>query len=498
LDTHPSSEAPLDEAWSPRWLSIAIDSGKVHFETERMFTLYLDTKLLQRWESLGGECQRRLTAQQITPGGPGTILKDIETFLEFVGLDGIITQSRSGCVPVDRVPELNLKISNPIQLNLNRALLQDYPNLAGLFILLRVMDLLQIKSNRLHVASGPLQAWRQLTPTEQYFALLEAHLFRAQSAVLGGEIHRRESAQAFESVAAFLGGLSERWRNFSRYESLYSFSFTGELPPWHAFLLRQFGLIEIRQRLPTQEARDAKGWILGGAKLTPWGAAITWGLLELLKQDRAQEDECDSDPDPGQDTHQPAVSDETAEELDTQSQWAAPLEEDELERSFGTLHPIFQTYFPEWQALYTVSEPEVRSGTHFFKVTLTSWPACGKVWRRLAVPPDISLDTLAGAILHAFEFDDDHLYDFRYRDVRGRDRVYCHPYSDQGPFTPEITVGETELALQHSLHFTFDYGDKREFEVRLEQVKAGVSDLLKPQVVEACGKPPEQYPRSSS
>jgi hypothetical protein len=43
------------------------------------------------------------------------------------------------------------------------------------------------------------------------------------------------------------------------------------------------------------------------------------------------------------------------------------------------------------------------------------------------VPPDTSLDELAGVILSAFKWDDDHLYDFRYRDQRDRSRVYNHP-----------------------------------------------------------------------
>jgi len=72
-------------------------------------------------------------------------------------------------------------------LALKRARLQDYPNLAGLFILLRVMDLLQVKGDRLLVCPAALDTWRGLNFTEQYFALLEALLFEAQSSVIGGQ-----------------------------------------------------------------------------------------------------------------------------------------------------------------------------------------------------------------------------------------------------------------------------------------------------------------------
>jgi hypothetical protein len=82
------------------------------------------------------------------------------------------------------------------------------------------------------------------------------------------------------------------------------------------------------------------------------------------------------------------------------------------------LQPVFQPYFPELQKVYARPKPELRSATHIFKVTLAEWQGGdGSIWRRIAVPPNLSLDALAGAILHAYKFDDDHLYDFRYRDV---------------------------------------------------------------------------------
>jgi hypothetical protein len=132
-------------------------------------------------------------------------------------------------------------------------------------------------------------------------------------------------------------------------------------------------------------------------------------------------------------------------------------------------------------------------------VTLAGWRgAGGGIWRRLLVPPTASLDELAGAILCAFKLDDDHLYDFRYRDQRGKSRVYYHPYTDEGPFTPEIAVAETELALKDEMQFTFDYGDYWQFEVRLEAVDDGPCRLGKVQVIESAGKAPDQYPDADS
>jgi hypothetical protein len=444
-----------------------------------MLYLYgLEPKSWKRWRSLAKECQRRLTEQQIAFGDPGTILKDVDTLLEFIGPGGIVTKSRNASLPSERLPELNAKVSHPIQLALKRALLRDYPNLAGIFILLRVMDLLQMKGHRLVVCPEALEFWRSLNFAEQYFALLEALLFQAQSTVLGGE-NTREDSESFEPIAVFLDQLSNRWRNFDHYESVRYMGPKGELPPWRLFVLQQFGIIEIR---PADfSARDrshwgGRGWLVGGAKLTPWGTAAAWALLAFLKEWEKEREESGSEEQP-----------ESEEEAEAEPQ-----------AEFGMLQPIFRPYFQEWQTVYARPGGEPRLGTHIFKVELARWYGGwddGSVWRRLAVPPDTSLDELAGVILRAFKLDDDHLYDFRYRDQRGKSRVYNHPYTDEGPFTPEIAVGETDLALKGEMLFTFDYGDDWQFKVRLEQIEAEPCRLRRPEVVESAGQAPAQYPR---
>src|SRR5438552_66653 len=179
----------------------------------------LNSKCLKRWQSLLGQCQRTLAEQQIMVGNPGTILADVNTMLEFVGPDGIVSKSGNATLPAERLPELNARAGHPIKLILKRALLRDYPNLAGIFVLLRVMDLFQMRGKRLMVCSTALESWRALNPTEQYFALLEALLFHAHSSVLGDEATREEGPQSFEDAVSFLAQLTERWRNFECYDS---------------------------------------------------------------------------------------------------------------------------------------------------------------------------------------------------------------------------------------------------------------------------------------
>ena len=346
--------------------------------------------------------------------------------------------------------------------------------------------------------------------------LLEALLLQAQSSVLGGE-RRRIEEPAVGTVPIFLGQLSDHWRNFHLYDSTSRLGAHGEIPPWNLFLQQQLGLIEIRPRpFREKERREcgARGWLIGGARLTAWGTALTWALLEFLKEDAQDSDETETGepargsgelpleipqgdlaPAPGQpeagqgDAPAGLASEEEDVGLDEASDESVP------EARFGVLQPIFQPYFPEWQTVYAQPKSEVRTGTHIFKVTLIGWRGGGGgIWRRLAVPADTSLDGLAWAILDAFALDKDHLYDFRYRDQRGKTRVYHHPYTDDGPFTPEITVGESDLGLKDEMRFTFDYGDYWRFTVRLENVDAQPSGLTDPKVIESAGRAPEQYP----
>ena len=252
-----------------------------------------EPKSWTRWRSRADQCQRHLTEQQIAPGNPGAILKDVDTLLKFVGPGGIVTKSRNASLPSELLPELNSKVSHPIQLALKRALLRDYPNLAGIFVLSRVMDLLRMKGHRLVVCPEALEFWRGLNFAEQYFALLEALLFQAQSAVLGGG-HTREDSQSIEATAVFLDQLSDRWRNFDRYESVRHLGPKGELPPWRLFVLQQFGIIEIRPADFSKRDRNfwgGQGWLVGGAKLTPWGAAVAWALLAFLKKREEEQEE---------------------------------------------------------------------------------------------------------------------------------------------------------------------------------------------------------------
>ena len=106
---------------------------------------------------------------------------------------------------------------------------------------------------------------------------------------------------------------------------------------------------------------------------------------------------------------------------------------------FGAWQPLFQPYFPEWRENLEFPEPEPREGEFIFRVSL------GKVWRLIAMPADSTLDDLVGLILHSVDFDDDHLYEFTYRDRLGAKVTVVHPAMDEGPWADQVPVGTLPL-----------------------------------------------------
>ncbi len=77
------------------------------------------------------------------------------------------------------------------------------------------------------------------------------------------------------------------------------------------------------------------------------------------------------------------------------------------------LQAKMQNYFPDWKETLAGQVAEYRDGQFTFKVSL------GETWRRIVAPASVSLEQLADAILDAYQFDHDHLYQFELRDTTG-------------------------------------------------------------------------------
>ena len=154
-------------------------------------------------------------------------------------------------------------------------------------------------------------------------------------------------------------------------------------------------------------------------------------------------------------------------------------------------------------------KPVPSSTAHVFKVTSSGNK---RVWRRIAVRNDQTLDDLHEAIFDAFDRDDEHLYSFCFPPpgIRSRRNIrriaaveYTHPevIAEEGPDPDGLVLDASKaslesLALQpkQTLYYLFDFGDEWWHEVTVEQTDAAVQPGDYPRVLESGGKSPPQYP----
>lgn len=406
--------------------------------------------------------QQILYNQIIDERQPGTILRDFECVLRFVlELAPIPVTTTNNLLPIKLFSQMNASMSVPLRTNFKRPQHKSFPNILGLYLLLRSTGLAYIEGSGTKRALLPddeiLHFWRSLNPTERYFCLLETAMLKARAETidrdkrcygsyeqlyLWGDCLRRLHEKSL--VAA---DNKEELDSLKHYPSFYNLA-----------LMQMFGLIEVRDTAPD----PGKGWKVLTVRNTEFGESIYYELLNDFSL-------------------------------------APPVyrgdEEQPKDISYGKWQSKFKPFFPEWQKTLEFPELSVQEGVYIFKVTV--WKG---VWRRIAIPGDMLLDRLSDAILEVFDFwDSVHLYRFIYTDRFGVEQHIDHPLlhdslgSDSRiPLTDKMTVQEVPLRPGRSMIFFFDFGDCWEFELLLEEIAPFDPALKKTKLLEKHGEPPEQ------
>jgi hypothetical protein len=395
--------------------------------------------------------ERLLRKTVLDEHGPGTVLRDFDAFLAFVE-EGELPLTGRHQLPRRVLADLNARLARPLQIGLTRPLQKSYPHVHGLYLLLRASGLTVVEGpdrKPLLVVDGTVrQVWDNLNPTERYCTLLETWLVRGQPQIIG-ERGRGwfRVPETFREVQWFflhvpddglpLAGDKEAEDSLRYWPGLYNLA-----------LLELFGLVGVQHG----PADPGKGWRIEAVERLPLGEA----LLAALHA---------------------GFFGEVDNLLGLESEDQVP---------FGVLQHALQPYLPAWRKNLSVPEWTYREGAHVFKVSL------GRIWRRIAIPAHLTLDTLASAILNAVRFNHDHLHRFSYRNRFGIEEQIQHPYMDDGPWTSEILIGDVPLRIGQTMTFLFDFGDQWEFDVTLESVEQEMA-IEDPVVLEKHGDPPRQY-----
>lgn len=152
---------------------------------------------------------------------------------------------------------------------------------------------------------------------------------------------------------------------------------------------------------------------------------------------------------------------------------------------------------------------EPPDGVYAFKASL------GRVSRTVELRSSHSLDALASAILDAFGWDHDHLYEFALTgDLRerrfvlpdeeweppgfftGADELADVLPGEESPSAMDLPLGAFGFPRGHTLLFRYDFGDDHRFRVAVADIQEQRARRVKyPRVVARTGKAPEQYRR---
>ncbi|UKP01023.1 plasmid pRiA4b ORF-3 family protein [Nostoc sp. UHCC 0870] len=393
-----------------------------------------------------------LYKQQISESSPGSILKDFQMLLDFIGTKGIEVSKTQNFLPMSCLAELNSRLTHPIQVELNRPQQKAYPHIHGLYLLLRASTISYVepqgKKFFLYLEPNVLESWNDLNPTERYFNLLETWWIWGNEEILGEKGWRN--------------GLDKCLMFWCEFGSSNSLILKAEQQKWYSYspglyqiaLFSMFGLLEVE----TTKPKKGQGWQFKKLNKTPWGNA----LVKLIKKIIVEESHSDIN--------------------------QKDLEEEEY--PFGIWQPQLQIFFPEWQNNLAITAQYPQQGIYIFKVNL------GKIWRRIAIPHDYSLYDLSSTILESVNFDDDHLHEFSYKSRFGWTGRVSHPSGCEPPFSNEYLIEDLSLYLKvgQTINYLFDYGDSWQFKLHLESIEPDNVEIKEPTILNSYGTAPEQYP----
>ncbi len=405
---------------------------------------------------------------QFSDTEPTPLLKDFETFCQYVEQNPFALGKATGLIPYKPLAELNAMMTHPNTENTPHTAQEYYPLLHLFYHLVLAGKLFHktpFKSQMQLLAMPRLAAYRALTHDEKYFFLLETLWMDCSLADFSGQ---RDSYSITMTLHAFLEKLCRLQPNEPWDRTDQSLAYVSlDLPPPLLLSFSFFGWYQLEREEASRRQHALKRF-LPFTRLLPTHLGIT--LAKILLQHRPLED------------------------------WNLPfLRSEGFLPNMPEVRTIAATSFVElFRPLCAKDElrntlprelPQTQRGNFIFKVSVAP-----KVWRVLALSSKHTLDDLHHAIQRAFKFDDDHLYAFYMDNKWYSENRFESPHGGEGPFADEAELGTLGLSRNQHFIYHFDFGDDWRFDVQLLEIKTEEKLLKRPQILEEHGKPPEQYP----
>jgi Plasmid pRiA4b ORF-3-like protein len=401
--------------------------------------------------------EKVLLEQTIDENQTAFILRDFEVLLNFIAANNLEASGVNELLPIKSLSELNALLTKPIDLALKRPVQKSFANINGLFMLGRASGLLVLqrseKKARFAIDSEALKIWQTLDAVERYFTLVETWIVRSSTDLIGERSHLFNSP--LYSLKRLFDDLRSKGANVKDNKFFQDSGFM--LYGAHNIALAEmFGWLEIKHGA----GEPGKSWAIEKIEITNFGAAMLAKLLDNFQT------------------------------LEFNWQNAAEIEDAEFdENAFNLLQTTFQPYFPEWQNIFRLPQTKTANGIYIFKVSLDK-----KTWRTIAISSTDVLDDLHDAIQKAFKFDNDHLYEFSFRNRFGIEQRVPHPMCEEEFSTDEFEIKNLPLRIGEKMEYVFDFGDHWQFTIELEKIEPPNPKFKKAKILESHGKAPEQYP----
>ncbi|MCP4108279.1 MAG: hypothetical protein GY749_22505 [Desulfobacteraceae bacterium] len=201
--------------------------------------------------SISPEFAEILSRQIISEKTPGSILRDFETVLNFIITDRPGLTEKGNLLPLKALPKINNDLTFPLKFDLKRPGHGSYPNITGLYLLIRAAGLSYVERTlTAHTKIVPdeevCMSWHRLNLTERYFTLLETWLFKAKPEILKQDRTFETNLNRWFVFFANVPSIGVNFSSTRKYE--YLFSHSSGL--YTITLMEMFGLIYVRHRNP--------------------------------------------------------------------------------------------------------------------------------------------------------------------------------------------------------------------------------------------------------
>ena len=370
-----------------------------------------------------------------------TIVENINRIISHIQNNTVLATKGKYHFAIKSIKELNDILVNPIEIISARPVQKTYPNINGIYLLLRSMGILRFEVSKKNIVmkidEDLLKNWGNLNSTEQYFTLLEIWLIHSSP---------RELIDGFHELPFTLLNIFFRQNiAHSLKKTLEIIDFSSE--NYNLALFEMFGFVEIETVKPTTKNR--------------------WNITEITVKPLVKQ-------------IFPIVMIEKKDML------SFVLSKVEL----GYFQKRVQPHYKEYKNILQYPKVISNIGTYRLKISLH------KAYRTIEINSSKSFQSLANAILEQFDFDNDHLYAFNFVDRFGKKVDILHSSLDgdgENLWADEYYLKNLPLKELEEFKFIFDFGDNWEFDILIENIDSSREiDAVK--LIKSHGEAPEQYP----